>query len=80
MTHSKAVALMVLVTLMWSIAGVVTRHLEAARAFEITFWRSGFTVLALSVALSAMRGTAWWRDVWRGRWPLWVSGLCWSVM
>jgi drug/metabolite transporter (DMT)-like permease len=80
MTHSRAVFLMVLVTLMWSIAGVVTRHLEAARAFEVTFWRSAFTVLALTVALSAMRGAAWWREVWRGRWPLWVSGLCWSVM
>ncbi|HET9208082.1 MAG TPA: DMT family transporter [Burkholderiaceae bacterium] len=80
MTHSKAVALMVLVTLMWSIAGVVTRHLEAARAFEVTFWRSAFTVLALTVALTAMRGAAWWRDVLRGRWPLWASGVCWAVM
>ena len=80
MTHSRAVLLMVLVTLMWSIAGVVTRHLEAARAFEVTFWRSAFTVLALTVGLSAMRGAAWWREVRRARWPLWVSGLCWSVM
>ena len=30
MTHGRAVVTMVLVTLMWSIAGVVTRHLEAA--------------------------------------------------
>jgi drug/metabolite transporter (DMT)-like permease len=80
MSHSRAVFLMVLVTLMWSIAGVVTRHLEAARAFEITFWRSAFTVLALSVGLSAMRGAAWWRDVLGARWPLWTSGVCWSVM
>jgi drug/metabolite transporter (DMT)-like permease len=80
MRHSSAVALMVLVTLLWSIAGVVTRHLEAARAFEITFWRSAFTVLALSVGLSAMRGAAWFHDVRRARWPLWVSGVCWSVM
>src|SRR5688500_8283794 len=80
MTHSRAVFLMVLVTLLWSIAGVVTRHLEAARAFEITFWRSAFTVLALSVGLSALRGAAWWHDVRRARWPLWASGVCWSVM
>jgi drug/metabolite transporter (DMT)-like permease len=80
MSHTKAVFLMVLVTLMWSIAGVVTRHLEAARAFEITFWRSAFTALALTVGLSAMRGASWWRDVRRGRWPLWASGVCWSVM
>ena len=45
MTHHRAVALMVLVTLLWSIAGVVTRHLEAARSFEVTFWRSLFTAL-----------------------------------
>jgi drug/metabolite transporter (DMT)-like permease len=80
MAHSKAVALMVLVTLMWSIAGVVTRHLEAARAFEITFWRSGFTTLALTLGLTALRGAAWWRDVRRARWPLWASGACWAVM
>lgn len=80
MTHSRAVASMVIVTLMWSIAGVVTRHLEAARAFEVTFWRSAFTALALTAGLSAMRGATWWHDVLRGRWPVWVSGLCWSVM
>jgi drug/metabolite transporter (DMT)-like permease len=80
MTHSKAVASMVLVTLMWSIAGVVTRHLESARAFEVTFWRSAFTVLALSVGLSAMRGKTWWSELTRAPWPVWVSGVCWSVM
>jgi len=80
MSHSRAVSLMVLVTLMWSIAGVVTRHLQGAESFEVTFWRSAFTVLALSVGLSAMRGGAWWRDVLRARWPLWASGLCWAVM
>jgi drug/metabolite transporter (DMT)-like permease len=80
MTHSKAVALMVLVTLMWSMAGVVARHLEAARAFEITFWRSAFTVLALSAGLSLMRGAAWWGELRRARWPVWFSGVCWSVM
>jgi drug/metabolite transporter (DMT)-like permease len=80
MTHSRAVLLMVLVTLMWSIAGVVTRHLQAAESFEVTFWRSAFTVLALSLALPAMRGAAWWCDVRRARWPLWASGVCWAVM
>ena len=32
MTHRKAVGAMLLATLMWSIAGVVTRHLEIGRA------------------------------------------------
>ena len=71
---------MVAVTLLWSMAGVVTRHLEAARAFEVTFWRSAFNALALAAALAALRGPRLWRDLWRAPWPLWVSGLCWSVM
>ena len=45
MTHRRAVFTMIAVTLMWSIAGVVTRQLEAARSFEVTFWRSAFNAL-----------------------------------
>lgn len=71
---------MVLITLMWSIAGVVSRHLEAARGFEVTFWRSAFNVLALVLLLGAMRGRALWQDLRSGGWPLWASGLCWTVM
>ena len=80
MTHRRAVALMILATLMWSIAGVVTRHLEAVRGFEMTFWRSVFTALSLILALSVMRGAALWRGLARAGWPLWVSGACWAVM
>lgn len=80
MSHSRAVALMVLVTLMWSIAGVVSRHLEAARSFEVTFWRSAFTSVALVIALSAMRGVALWRQLLQAGWALWLSGVCWAVM
>ena len=72
---------MILVTLMWSIAGVVTRRLEAAHAFEITFWRSAFTVIALAVLLLGLRGpAALVRSVRAGGRTLWLSGLCWSVM
>jgi drug/metabolite transporter (DMT)-like permease len=78
--HGRAVALMVGVTLLWSIAGVVTRHLDAARSFEVTFWRSGFNALALGLAITALRGTAAWRGLGRATWPVWVSGLCWAVM
>lgn len=80
MTHRRAVALMVAVTLLWSIAGVVTRHLEAARSFEVTFWRSAFNALALAVALRVMRGPDLWASTLRAPWPVWVSGVCWSVM
>ena len=72
---------MIVVTLMWSIAGVVTRRLEAAHSFEITFWRSAFTVLTLAVLLLALRGpAALLRSVRAGGRTLWLSGLCWSVM
>lgn len=81
MTHGRAVATMIVVTLMWSIAGVVTRHLEAARSFEVTFWRSAFTVLALAILLPAIRGrAALVRALREGGRTLWLSGICWCVM
>ncbi len=80
MTHRRAVALMVLVTLLWSIAGVVTRHLDAARSFEVTFWRSLFNALALAVGLTALRGPALWSGLLSSSRVLWASGLCWAVM
>ena len=78
MNHRSAVSLMLLVTLMWSSAGVVTRHLEAARGFEITFWRSGFNAVALVVILGVMRGRALLPAL-RGA-AVWASGVCWAVM
>jgi drug/metabolite transporter (DMT)-like permease len=72
---------MIVVTLMWSIAGVVTRHLESARSFEVTFWRSAFTVIALLILLPAIRGGASLvRGLCEGGKTLWLSGLCWCVM
>src|SRR5205085_4415498 len=32
------------------------------------------------IALSAMRGVALWHGLLNARWPVWVSGVCWSVM
>lgn len=80
LTHNRAVLLMVAVTLMWSTAGVITRHLESARSFEITFWRSAFTVLSLLVILPFFQGRQVFRNIRKGTTPFWVSGVCWSVM
>lgn len=81
MTHRRAVATMLAVTLMWSIAGVVTRHLEAARSFEVTFWRSLFNAGALAAMLTWLRGGgALVTSIRNGGLPLWISGVCWSVM
>jgi drug/metabolite transporter (DMT)-like permease len=81
MSHRRAVALMLLVTLMWSIAGVVTRQLDSARSFEVTFWRSLFNALALVVLLSWLRGPrALARSIGQGGRALWISAACWCVM
>src|SRR4051812_4373797 len=74
MTRRRAVLLMIAVTAMWSIAGVVTRHLEHARSFELTFWRSFFTVVSLLVILPALQGREVFRKIARGGAPLWISG------
>lgn len=81
MTHRNAVWTMLLVTLLWSMAGVVSRHLEAAAPFEVTFWRSAANAVALAVLLGWQRG--WgplWRTLRQGGRSLWASGLCWCVM
>jgi drug/metabolite transporter (DMT)-like permease len=54
-SHAQAIALMVAAALLWSTAGVVTRQLEAAVRFEVTFWRGAFTVLSLLVLLPVWR-------------------------
>lgn len=71
---------MVIVALMWSMAGVVTRQLESARSFEVTFWRSFFTALSLLVLLPAWQGRAVFTRILQAGPALWLSGLCWGVM
>ncbi|MBX3635056.1 MAG: DMT family transporter [Rubrivivax sp.] len=81
MTHRSAVWAMVACSLMWSIAGVVSRHFEAAQGFEVTFWRSAFNALALVLMLGEMRGpSALWATLRGGGRALWLSGLCWATM
>ena len=78
--HAQAVALMVGVTALWSTAGVVTRHLAQARSFEVTFWRSFFTLASLLVILPLWQGRGVWsRLPWRSPY-FWLSGVCWCVM
>ena len=80
LTHSRAVFLMVAVTLMWSTAGVVTRHLDAARSFEVTFWRACFTAITLLLVLPLVRGRKVFTAMLGAGRAFWLSGLCWSVM
>ena len=71
---------MLLVTLMWSTAGVVTRHLEAAKSFEVTFWRSFFTVASLVVLLPLLNGGGVFSKLRHAGRAFWISSLCWCGM
>ncbi len=80
LTHNRAVLLMVIVAFMWSTAGVITRHLDAARSFEVTFWRALFTAVSLLFILPLMRGRSVFANIRHAGQAFWISGLCWSVM
>ena len=80
MTHRFAVALMILATLLWSIAGVVIRHLDTTQGFELTFWRSLSNAVCMLIALRIMRGSTLWHKLWHAPWKVWVSGICWGIM
>lgn len=81
MTHRQAVLTMLVVALLWSIAGVVTRQLEAAQGFETNFWRSLFNLVALLGLLGLRSGPrGLWRALRSGERVLWISSLCWCVM
>ena len=80
MSHNRAVLVMLLVAFLWSTAGVVTRHLEAARSFEVTFWRSFFTLLSLLVILPIFKGREIFTNLRQADRLFWISGLCWCAM
>jgi drug/metabolite transporter (DMT)-like permease len=65
---------MVIAPVLWSTAGVVTRHIERASAFEQVFWRSLFAALFVGVALFIMG-----QKPRIGR-PMLFSGAMWAVM
>ncbi len=80
-THRRAVLALVGATLLWSVAGVVTRHLHHADGLQLVFWRSGFAALAVALVLLTRDGApALLRTVRDGAAPLWTSALLWCVM
>ena len=78
--HRRAIVLMIIAPTLWSIAGVVTRHLEFAGRWEVTFWRSLFAALFVLAAMIAGRGRGAW-DALRasGGYGL-LSGAMWAIM
>jgi drug/metabolite transporter (DMT)-like permease len=72
---------MIVATLLWSMAGVVTRHLASTNGIEATFWRSFFNAVALLFLLTRLRGArALVKTLASGDPTLWLSGLCWAAM
>lgn len=80
LTRTQAVMLMVLTAFLWSTAGIVTRQLEQVRSFEVTFWRSAFTVLSLLVLLPWLQGRRVFTQIRHSHSSFWLSGICWGVM
>lgn len=80
MKHGNAVALMVLCALMWSIGGVVSRHLESSEGLEVTFWRSVFACLTVLIWFAASRTRRPFAALAGGGATVWLSGLMWAVM
>lgn len=65
---------MVVAPVLWSTAGVVTRHIEHATPFETVFWRSLFAFAFVGAVLVVQRQ---WPTLKR---PVLVSGAMWAVM
>ncbi|HEX7217583.1 MAG TPA: DMT family transporter [Burkholderiales bacterium] len=70
---------MVAAPVLWSSAGVVTRHLQAAAPFEQVFWRSLFA-FAFVFSVLLIRKEHPWRAVRAAGVPGLVSGLMWAIM
>ncbi|OAI52390.1 permease [Betaproteobacteria bacterium SCGC AG-212-J23] len=70
---------MVAAPVLWSTAGVVTRHVERAGAFEQVFWRSLFAFVFVFAALLFQKSNPW-RAVRAAGWPGIASGMLWAVM
>jgi drug/metabolite transporter (DMT)-like permease len=78
-TRATGLALMFAAPVLWSSAGVVTRHIERAAPVEQVFWRSLFAFFFVLVALLLQR-TNPLQAVRAAGWPGLVSGLMWAIM
>ena len=78
--HRRAALLLAFCALCWSIAGVVTRHLERADGFEVTFWRGLFCALTVLLILAWQRRGNVLAPLLEMGWPGLFSGAMWGVM
>jgi drug/metabolite transporter (DMT)-like permease len=78
--RAVALALMVVAPLLWSMAGVLTRSIERAGAFEIAFWRSSFAAIFVAAALAMLQGAGALRAMRAAGVVGLISGAMWAVM
>lgn len=79
MTRGAALALMVAAPVLWSSAGVVTRHIERAEPMEQVFWRSFFAFAFVAGFLLFQKSNPWEKMRGAGM-PGLFSGFLWAVM
>lgn len=70
---------MIVAPVLWSSAGVVTRHIQSTQPVEQVFWRSLFAFLFVFVVLLLQR-TSPWKAVRAAGLPGLISGLMWAIM
>jgi drug/metabolite transporter (DMT)-like permease len=75
-----ALALMVVAPVLWSLAGVLTRQIQSAGAFEMAFLRSSFAAAFVFCALLLLQGRRPWHTVREAGVPGLVSGAMWALM
>ncbi|MDL2283825.1 DMT family transporter [Oxalobacter sp. OttesenSCG-928-P03] len=75
-----ALLLMVLVPLLWSMAGIFTRQLAEVRNVEIVFWRSFFTALFVAAYLLTAGKSRFWHSLKNMGWPGFLSAAMWAVI
>jgi len=80
LSHRKALILMLIVPVLWSMAGIFARQLEHLRGYEIVFWRSFFLVLFISAFL-LMQKRLQWQNMFRVMgWLGFLSGIMWGTV
>jgi drug/metabolite transporter (DMT)-like permease len=80
MTKLRAIFTLVCCCFCWSIAGVFTRHLEDAKGFEVTFWRSLFCAITVAAIIVFVQKKSLSKTLKSMGWPGVFSGAMWAMM
>jgi drug/metabolite transporter (DMT)-like permease len=77
---TKAILTLIACCFCWSIAGVFTRHLEAAKSFEVTFWRSLFCAVTVALIIVFVQKKNLVTTLKSMGWAGFFSGCMWAMM